>query len=410
MNTIQNVSDKQSSLAPETFPSSGVPAEKTFSQIIIPIITSVFAIYLTIGMTLGSIPGFVKNDLQAGSLIVGLAIGLQSLATLLTRAYAGRITDTKGAKRSNHHGVLLIMVAGLIYMLSAAFSQQTTIALALVFLARIIHGISESLSITGALTWGIGLVGTSKSGKVMTWNGIAMYAGIAIGAPVAIWMKGALGVSYVFGLIILLSVISWLATVKLEDLPVDAAHVRPPFYKVIGLVTGQGLGLAFASIGFACISSFISLLFTEKDWGNPSLAFITFGSFYILTRVFFSSFPDKYGGYRVALVSLLVEAFGQLLIGTSSTAMMAIAGCSLTGMGFSLMFPSLGVLAIKKVSPQMRGTALSAYSAFFDLSLGLAGPIAGLIAGWFNYEAIYLFGTVSCLLAVMILFFNNKKR
>jgi len=410
MNTIQTINNTQGSTGPASFPSSGATAEKTFAQIIIPIIISVFAIYLTIGMTLGSIPGFVKNDLHAGSLIVGVAIGLQSLATLLTRAYAGKITDTKGAKKSNHNGVLLIMAAGLIYVLAALFSQQAGIALGLVFLARTIHGISESLSITGALTWGIGLVGTSKSGKVMTWNGIAMYAGIAIGAPIAIWMKDTVGVSYVFGLIILLSVISWLATIRLTALPVDAAHVRPPFYKVIGLITGQGLGLAFASIGFACISSFISLLFAEKNWGNPSLAFMTFGAFYILTRVFFSSFPDKYGGYRVALVSLSVEAFGQLLIGTASSAVMAIVGCSLTGIGFSLMFPSLGVLAIKKVSPQMRGTALSAYSAFFDLSLGLAGPIAGIIAGWYDYEAIYLFGTVSCLLAVMILFFNNRKR
>ena len=410
MNTIQNVHNKQINLAPETLPSSGAAVEKTFAQIIIPIIMSVFAIYLTIGMTLGTLPGFVKNDLHFGSVVVGIAIGLQSLATLLTRAYAGKITDTKGARRSNHNGVLLIMAAGIIYLLAAAFSQHLTLALGLIFLARIIHGISESLSVTGALTWGIGLVGAAKSGKVMTWNGIAMYAGIAIGAPIAIWMKSSLGVSYVFALTILLSVISWLATIQLKALPVAASHVRPPFYKVIGLITGQGLGLAFASIGFACISSFISLLFAERNWGNPSMAFMTFGAFYVLTRVFFSSFPDKYGGYKVALVSLLVEAAGQLLIGSSSSPIMAIAGCSLTGIGFSLIFPSLGVLAIKKVSPQMRGTALSAYSAFFDLSLGLAGPVAGIIAGWYNYEAVYLFGGVSCLLAVSILFFNSKKR
>lgn len=382
--------------------------KKPIATLITPIIISVFAIYLTIGMTLGILPGFVKNDLKFSNLVVGLVIGLQSLATLLTRAYSGKTTDTKGAKTSTHSGILLVMFSGVLYSIAAASSRNAALALGLLMVSRIVHGISESMSVTGALTWGIGLVGLERSGKVMTWNGIAMYAGIAIGAPVAIWMQRSFGTGYVFAVIILLPVVAWLPTIKLPALPVDALHIRTPFYKVINLIGKQGLGLAFSSIGFACISSFISLLFTEKHWGDPSMAFMAFGACYVLTRVFFSSFPDKYGGYKVALVSLMVQATGQLLIGFASSEVMAIAGCSLTGIGFSLIFPALGVLVIKKVAPQIRGTALGAYAAFFDLSLGLSGPIAGIIAGWYDYKTVYLFGAFSCLLAIFILFFNRN--
>ncbi|AMP98009.1 Major facilitator superfamily MFS_1 [Pedobacter cryoconitis] len=388
----------------------GNPAERDFIRILTPIIISVFTIYLTIGMTLGILPGFITHDLNFGGLIVGIVMGLQSLTTLLTRAYSGKIADTKGAKTGYQKGILFVIFSGMIYMAAAFFSHNILIALSLIFLARIVHGISESLSITGALTWGIGLTGAEKSGKVMTWNGIAMYAGIAIGAPVAIWINSYFGLTYVFALIIVLSIFGWTLTTKLPDLVVAKIHIRTPFYKVIGLIAGQGLGLAFSSIGFACISSFISLLFAENHWGNPSIAFMAFGIFYILTRVFFSSFPDKYGGYKVALVSLIIEITGQLLIGFSSSEIMALVGCSLTGIGFSLIFPALGVLAIKKVEPQMRGTALGAYAAFFDFSLGLAGPVAGIIAGWYNYQAIYLFGAISCLLAMFILLFNNRNK
>lgn len=383
--------------------------DTAFYNAIIPIIFSVFAVYLTIGITLGILPNFIQNNLKYGSIVVGIVIGLQALATLLTRAYAGKMTDTKGARLSSRFGTLLAMITGGLYLLSTLFSQNPVMALAIILVARIAHGIAESLFLTGALTWGIGLVGAEKSGKVMTWNGIAMYAGIAIGAPLGIWMKNSLGIETAFGTIVLLSIISWLVIKKLPVLSIDLNHIRTPFYKVVGKIAGQGLALAFSSIGFACISSFVSLFFAQKHWGDASLAFMFFGGSYILVRLFFSSFPDKYGGYKVTLVSLIIEIIGQLTIGYSTSKAMAIIGCSLTGAGFSLLFPSLGVLAIKKVKPQMRGTALGAYAAFFDLSLGLAAPIAGLIASWFTYQSVYIFGGISCLLAITVVIAGKNK-
>ncbi|MGV0924067.1 MFS transporter [Empedobacter tilapiae] len=380
-----------------------------FYQAIIPIIISVFGVYLTIGIAFGELPSFVQNNLGYGSLIVGLAIGLQSLSTLLTRAYSGKITDTKGAKKSNLIGVILAIIAGFAYVLAFLFQENTGLSLGVLLFARLIHGVGESFLVTGALTCGIGLVGNKNSGKVMTWNGIAMYAGIAIGAPLSIGLSSNFGVFPAFVLIILMPFISWIATAKLPSLAIDKDHIRTPFYKVIGAISGQGFSLAFSSLAFGCIASFIALFFTERNWGDASLAFMFFGVCYVVTRVFFASFPDKYGGYKIALISLLIEIAGQLLIWSSTSKTMAILGCGLTGIGFSLVFPALGVLAIKKVKPQMRGTALGAYVAFVDLSLAIAGPLAGVIAAWFTYQSVYLFGSISCMLAILILMFNNKK-
>ncbi|KYH07239.1 MFS transporter [Chryseobacterium cucumeris] len=379
-----------------------------FYQATAPIIISVFSVYLTIGIALGVLPRFVQNTLGFDSIIVGLVIGLQSLSTLLTRAYSGKITDTRGAKKSKMSGVILAVIAGIAYVLAVLFQTQPILALAFLLLARIIHGIGESFLVTGALTWGIGLAGHSSSGKVMTWNGIAMYAGIAIGTPISIWLSKEYNIFPAFLLIALLPLVSWLSTAKLPSIPVDKDHIRMPFYKVIGTISGQGLSLAFSSMAFGCIASFIALFFSQKNWGDASLAFMIFGACYVLTRILFASFPDKYGGFTIALISLIIEVAGQMLIWTSASKTLAIIGCGLTGVGFSLVFPALGVLAIQQVKPQMRGTALGAYVAFVDLSLGLAGPIAGLIAGWFDYQTVYLFGGISCVIAMIILLFNKK--
>jgi hypothetical protein len=45
---------------------------------------------------------------------------------------------------------------------------------------------------------------------------------------------------------------------------------------------------------------------------------------------------------------------------------------------------------------------LSAYSVLFDLSLGITGPLAGLIAGAFRYKSVDLFAAVAACVAVVL--------
>jgi len=62
----------------------------------------------------------------------------------------------------------------------------------------------------------------------------------------------------------------------------------------------------------------------------------------------------------------------------------------------------------KKVALQMRGKALGACVALVDLPLRLEGPLAGMIAGSFGYQSVYLFEGIGCLLSILILICNRK--
>ena len=81
---------------------------------------------------------------------------------------------------------------------------------------------------------------------------------------------------------------------------------------------------------------------------------------------------------------------------------MALAGAAVSGLGFSLVFPAIGVEAVKRVPEFNRGTALGVYTAFADVSFFLVGPIAGAIIGFLGYASVFLFALVSVLAALGI--------
>lgn len=368
-------------------PDSQRPMQITLQVVSIVLFT--FIGYLNIGIPLAVLPGYVHTDLGFGAVIAGLVISVQYLATLLSRSFASRIIDNQGSKRAVIIGLSGCGISGVCMLLSAWLHSFPMASLISLLVGRVVLGSAESLVGSGSIGWGIGRVGAAHTAKVISWNGIASYGALAIGAPLGVVMVGHLGLWSMGVSIMLLAGLGVALAWNKTPAPVVVGE-RLPFMHVLWRVFPHGCGLALGGMGFGTIATFITLYYSAQHWDNAALSLSLFGGSFILARLLFGNLINRIGGFRVAIACLSVETLGLLLLWLAPNAELAMAGAALSGFGFSLVFPALGVEAVNLVPASSRGAAVGAYSLFVDLSLGITGPVAGAIAAGFGFASIFL--------------------
>lgn len=146
-------------------------------------------------------------------------------------------------------------------------------------------------------------------------------------------------------------------------------------------------------------------------WQGAVLCLSAFSTMFILGRLLFPQAINKYGGMKTALVCLSVEVIGLLTLWLAHVPALAVAGAGIAGFGFSLVFPALGVEAVKLVPASNKGAALSGYSLFIDMSLGLTGPLVGFVASQFGLMYIFPFSMAMVLIGLgMVVWLNLRTK
>jgi predicted MFS family arabinose efflux permease len=199
-------------------------------------------------------------------------------------------------------------------------------------------GRAESFIITGAVSWGLVLVGTKNAGRVIAWIGTAMFAALALGAPLGTALYSARG----FAGVAIAATLMPLLTVALVALlsPVPPQHgAGPSLRTVAAAVWLPGFGAALSSIGFGAIIAFSSLLSAQRGWSPVWLLFTAFGLSLVAARLMLGHVSDRLGGARVALVCVLIQAVGLALIWFAPDGASAATGAALAGFGYSLVYP-----------------------------------------------------------------------
>ena len=363
----------------------------------------VFMVFGMTGFAMPVLPLHVHHTLGMSTFVVGLVAGSQFAASLVSRLWSGHLCDRHGPGVALHAGLLAASASGLLYLLSLRFMDSPGASVAVLLLGRALLGGAESFVVTGALAWGIAAATPRESGRVIAWIGVAMYAAFAIGAPIGSLLYTLKGFTAVG---VATFVVPALALPLLRRVPAGVVPLRPSQPRgraaTLRTVWRPGLGLALSSLGFAAITTFITLLFVSRDWAPSWAGFSAFAGAFVVARVVGAHLPDRFGGARVALYSLLVEVLGLIVVALAQASLAAMVGAVLAGLGYSLVFPGLGLEVVRQAPAGHRALALGTYTACLDLALGLGGPMLGLLADKMGLSAVFGASALLVLLAAAV--------
>ena len=150
------------------------------------------------------------------------------------------------------------------------------------------------------------------------------------------------------------------------------------------------LATATFSTLVATTMAFATVVAADRGMANPSLLWLTYAAGAVGVRLFGASVPDRVGPARMIppAMSTYIGAVG-IVAGAHTSGGFLLAG-GLAGIGHGYAFPVLTGQVVDRVTPGLRGTAMSLYTALWDVVKLAWVPVAGILADGVGDTAMLL--------------------
>ena len=234
-------------------------------------------------------------------------------------------------------------------------------------------------------------------GRMIGLYGLAIWTGLTLGPPIGVLLQDAGGFHLVWAFAAGAPLLGAAIASRLPE-QYEPSRGRPAAGRSSrARRSAPGVTFALSVFGFAAVSAFIVLSLDQRGIGHGPAVFSVFAATVVATRLLAGGLPDRIGPARCAVGAALIEAAGLTLVGAADDLAVVIAGAIGMGAAFSLLFPSLSLVAINRVGPERRGKAMGTFTAAFDLGMLVGSPLVGAAAAIAGYSAAFYVAAVAAL-------------
>ena len=350
------------------------PKEALFTPSFIAVCSANLLFFIASFMMVPVLPIYLLDGLHASKSVVGIILSAYMIGALVMRPLSGFLADQFPRK-------ILFLVCGILF--AAQFEGYLLFnALALVGIVRALHGMSFGALSTSAATLAVDVIPIAKLGTGIGLYGMMGSLAMALGPMIGMLVLEAGSYDAVFitamgcaagGILLGLLVKKQRVTASRgEKISLDRFFLKKGTYAFIGLVL-----MAFV---YGLLVNYLSVFARERHvMANPGYFFLLMSLGLILSRLFAGGMIDK--GY-----------IGRLILGGKETVFFGSAVAF--GLGFGMMSPSYQTLFINLAEPTRRGTANATYLIAWDVGIGAAVLLGGLIAEISSFDDAFILGLI----------------
>mgnify|MGYP001270990872 FL=1 len=329
---------------------------------------------------------------------LGLLAGSYALAQFVVTPLIGALSDRYGRRP-----VIAICVGGSVAGLglfaltvSLPWAESSILPLLLLFIARIIDGISGGTAATASAVLA-DISPPDKRARTFGLIGVAFGLGFILGpfvggqlariaVPLPVWVATGFAV---LNLLVVLNVLP-------ETLPLQSRRNLPrkrdlnPFARIGQVLTDPSVGRLCAAfflffLAFNGFTAILVLYFKQRFGWGPELAtfaFLVVGVVATVVQgVLIGPLVKRIGEWRLTLIGLVLVIVGCLMIpgiGSPERAPAIFIAVAILALGTGLVTPSLRSLVSRRLGREGQGTALGSLQALQSLGSFLGPPIAGI--------------------------------
>lgn len=367
-----------------------------------------FFLFLTFYVLMVTLTIYTMDNFHSSQAQAGLASSIFVLGAVLVRPIAGKKIDQIGRRKMLLGSLVLFLVASVFYL--------QVDSLSLLFIDRLVHGISFGLATTATGTIAADIIPNERRGEGTGYYAMSTNLAMAFGPFLGLFITQHFSYSFIFYAASLFAAFSLVASLflfvpeasKEQILSPKGFNIRDYFEKralPISILVGVA-GFVYSSI----LSYLTSFAMEINLLDAASFFFVVFAIFLLISRPFTGRMFDVKGENAVIYPSLLLFAVGMVILSQSQHALTLLIAGAFIGVGYGTFQSSAQAISIKEAPANRMGLATSTFFTMYDLGIGLGPFMLGFLVPYTGFKGLFICTAILSFLLIAIYYMVHGKK